>query len=120
LAISGSGVRKEHSVTVGELEFMQNYIFTGEYCLAKNADEKECRQLPRHRHLRIHPPGSGLYRRGRFHHLQAADGFSKTFPLEEIAKRDYINEESGAGNLKVMLAYGKNEMPLVPTRRSEG
>ena len=41
LTIKGEGLRKEHQVKVSELEFMQNYIFNREYCLAKAEDNKQ-------------------------------------------------------------------------------
>jgi DMSO/TMAO reductase YedYZ molybdopterin-dependent catalytic subunit len=120
LSIKGSGVRKEHTATVAELEFMQNYIFTGEYCLAKSVDEKyvdSYRGIDIYEYIRREV---GFTAGADSVTFKAADGFSKTFPLEDIAKRDYINEVSGAGNLKVMLAYGKNELPLVPGPDSAG
>lgn len=120
LSISGSGVRKEHTVTVGELEFMQNYIFTGEYCLAKSGTEKE---LATYRGFDIYEflrREVGYTAGADTITFKAADGFSRTFTLDEIAKRDYINQETGANNLKVLLAYGKNEKPLVPAVTSDG
>ena len=120
LSISGSGVRKAHSVTVGELEFMQNYIFSGEYCLARSDTEKESatyRGIDIYEFLRREV---GFTAGADTVTFKAADGFSRTFTLEEIARRDYINELTGANNLRVMLAYGKNEKPLIPTDSSEG
>ncbi len=120
LTISGDGVRKEHTVTVGELEFMQNYIFTGEYCLAKSETEKESavyRGIDIYDFLRREV---GFTAGADTITFKAADGSSQTFGLDEIAKADYINEITGAANLKVMLAFGKSEKPLVPSKDSEG
>jgi len=120
LKISGTGVRKEHTVAVGELEFMQNYIFTGEYCLAKSETEKESavyRGIDIYNYLRREV---GFTAGADTITFKAADGSSQTFGLDEIAKTDYINEITGAGNLKVMLAFGKNEKPLVPDKDAEG
>jgi sugar lactone lactonase YvrE len=120
LSISGSGVRKTHTVTVGELELMQNYIFSGEYCLAKSDTEKESasyRGIDIYEFLRREV---GFTAGADTVTFKAAGGLEKTFALEEIARRDLFNEITGAGNLKVMLAYGKNEKPLVPTADSAG
>ncbi len=120
LTISGSGVRNEHEVTVGELEFMQNYIFGGEYCLAKSADEKESapyRGIDIYEYIRREV---GFTAGADTITFKAADGLEKSFSLDEISKNDYINEITGAGNLKVILAYGKNEKPLVPDESSAG
>jgi len=119
LNISGDGVRKDHAVTVGELEFMQNYVISGEYCLAKG----ETKESDLYRGIDIY---DFLQREVGFSAgadkitFRSEDGFEKTFDLEEIAKGDYLNEVTGASNLKVMLAFGKNETPLVPDKESEG
>ena len=119
LHISGDGVRKEHTVTVGELEFMQNYIFTGVYCLAKSETIKESapfRGIDIYEYLRREVG----FTAGADEITFKADGFEKTFSLEEISKNDYINEVTGDENLRVMLAFGKNEKPLVPDEDSDG
>ncbi len=119
LNISGDGARKDHAVTVGELEFMQNYVISGEYCLARG----ETKESALYRGIDIY---DFLQREVGFSAgadkitFRSEDGFEKTFALEEIAKGDYLNEVTGAGNLKVMLAFGKNETPLVPGKESEG
>ena len=106
-------------MTVGELEFMQNYVISGEYCLAKG----ETKESDLYRGIDIY---DFLQREVGFSAgadkitFRSEDGFEKTFDLEEIAKGDYLNEVTGASNLKVMLAFGKNETPLVPDKESEG
>ncbi|WP_034638866.1 ligand-binding sensor domain-containing protein [Desulfofalx alkaliphila] len=119
LSIGGSGVRKDHTVTLGELEFMQNYIFTGEYCLASDTEKElaSYRGIDIYEFIRREVGFTGGADTVTF---KTADGSSKTFSLDEIAKRDYINEETGANDLKVMLAYGKNERPLVSSDTSDG
>ncbi len=120
LHISGSGVRNGHTVTVGELEFMQNYILTGEYCLAKSETNKESalfRGLDIYEYLLREVGFTAGADQITF---RATDGFERTFDLEEISKNDYINEETGADNLRVMLAFGKSEVPLVPEKSSGG
>ena len=120
LNISGDGVRKDHAVTVGELEFMQNYVISGEYCLAKSETSKESipfRGIDIYDFLQREVGFSAGADKITF---ISEDGFEKTFDLEEIAKGDYVNEITGAGTLKVMLAFGKNEKPLVPDKQSQG
>ena len=120
LNISGDGVRKDHAVTVGELEFMQNYVISGEYCMAKSETNKESipfRGIDIYGFLQREVGFSAGADKITF---ISEDGFEKTFDLEEIAKADYVNEVTGAGTLKVMLAFGKNEKPLVPDKQSEG
>lgn len=120
LTIAGKGVRKEHTVTVGQLELMQNYIFTDEYSFINSKNTKsvdQYRGIDIYQYIRQEV---GFTAGATSITFKAADGYSKSYTIEEIAKKDYINEESGAANLKVMLAYGKNEKPLVPTKDSEG
>ncbi|MFY9114700.1 MAG: hypothetical protein WAO23_05615, partial [Dethiobacteria bacterium] len=120
LTIKGEGLRKEHQVKVSELEFMQNYIFNREYCLAKAEDNKQSdayRGIDIYEYIRKE---IGFTAGAEAVTFKAADGSIKSFGLDEIAGKYYINELTGADNLRVMLAFGKNGKPLVPAKTSEG
>lgn len=120
LVIRGNGVRKEVKIPLSELETRQNYIFTADYCLIRRSGQKlldEYRGIDIYEFLRREVGFAAGAQQVTF---VAADGFSRTFPIEEIAKRDYINEETGRDNLRVMLAYGKNGVPLVSGEDSPG
>lgn len=120
LVIHGEGARKEKTLTLSELESLQNYIMTNKYCLAKSADKKYedmYRGIDFYEYLRKE---IGFQASATNIKLIASDGYEKTFSINEIAKNDYVNELSNTHDLKVMLAYGKNEKPLVPDGESEG
>ncbi|AOY76623.1 S-layer homology domain-containing protein [Clostridium formicaceticum] len=120
LKISGNGAKKQQTVTVGQLEALQNYIIIDEYCLVKNTEEKYVdtyRGIDFYEYLRKE---IGLQASAVTVKIVDSDGYSRTFTMEEIAKTNYINEVSGANNLRVMLAYGKNGKPLVASTNSEG
>jgi|GEM_PF-390579 len=120
LTVKGSGVRAEHSVTVGQLESMQNYIINGNYCLANSASEKTVagyRGIDIYEYLR---KVVGFTAGATSVTFKSADATSQTFTMEQLAKRDYINELSSGDSLPVMLAYGKNETPLVANTSSPG
>lgn len=120
LIIDGNGSKNQRTITVGELETLQNYIITDRYCLAKSASEKyedTYRGIDLYEYLRKE---IGLQANAATIKITAEDGTQKSFGIEEISKGNYINEISGQSNLKVMLAYGKNGKPLVPTTDSEG
>ncbi|MEN6348434.1 MAG: two-component regulator propeller domain-containing protein, partial [Syntrophomonas sp.] len=48
------------------------------------------------------------------------NGTAQTFTVEQLSKRDYLNDVTGNSDLIVLLAYGKNEVPLVPNANSPG
>lgn len=120
LTIHGDGARTSKTLAVNEVEALQNYIMTDEYYLAKSSTEgysDTYRGIDLNKYLRqevgLQATASGVT-------IVAGDTTSKTFTLEEIAKADYINKDNTATDLKVMLAYGKNNLPLVPGSESDG
>ena len=120
ISFTGTGVRQETAITLAELELMQQYITMAEYAIVdrNNHQTRETyRGIDLYEYLRQEV---GLTAGANEVKVVAADGYSRTFLLEEIGKRDYINEASGANDLLVLLAYGKNETPLVPDDTSEG
>jgi hypothetical protein len=120
LRIHGDGARKEKTLTVSELEALQNYILTDTYCIAKSEDtknEETYRGIDIYEYLRRE---IGFQASATEVTFIASDGYAKTFTLDEMVKRDYVNEIDGANDLKMILAYGKNEKPLVESKESEG
>ncbi|MEN6350753.1 MAG: hypothetical protein ABFD08_15335, partial [Syntrophomonas sp.] len=106
LSISGSGLRTAKTATINELESMQNYISTGEYCLASSTEDKSS---DRYRGIDIYE-----YLRREIGFTAGADsitfkdvnGTAQTFTVEQLSKRDYLNDVTGNSDLIVLLAYG--------------
>ncbi len=120
LIISGNGAKKQVTATVQELETLQDYIISGQYCLLNNAgatDSGTYKGLDLYSYLNKEV-GFNLGATGVS--IVAADGTSSTFTLAELAKTDYLNQVSGANDLKVMLAYGRDEKPLVTDTAAAG
>lgn len=120
LTFTGTGVRAEKTYSLNELQVMQQYIFTQEYSFVNRNNQttvEAFRGIDLYDFLRREV---GLTAGADQVTFVAEDGYRRTFSLEEIASSDYLNEVSGQANLKVMLAYGKDETPLVPDEDSQG
>lgn len=120
LKISGNGAKKLVTTTVREIETLQDYIFKADYCLLNNQGTTNLSTFKGIDLYQYLNKEIGFKAGAAGVKIIASDGWSKTFTLEELAKTDYINQESSAGDLKVMLAYGCNEKPLVPEDSSGG
>lgn len=119
LTVNGPGAQKAQTFTVSELEKMQDCIITADYCVAKAEDNKgqvKFRGIDLYRFLKQEV---GLQSTAASITVTASD-YSKEFTLEELMKDNYVNELAGTNNLKMMLAYGCNDKPLVPDKESEG
>ena len=120
LVFTGTGVRTDKTYSLNDLQMMQQYIFTQEYSFVNRNNQttvEAFRGIDLYDFLRREV---GLTAGADQVTFVAEDGYRRTFSLEEIASSEYMNEVSGQENLKVMLAYGKNETPLVPDESSPG
>jgi DMSO/TMAO reductase YedYZ molybdopterin-dependent catalytic subunit len=66
------------------------------------------------------PPGGGFYGRSHSRYLQGGRRDQSDPEHDGNGQTGLVNELSGASDLKVMLAYGKDDTPLVPTSTSQG
>lgn len=118
LIITGDGVSATKELTVGQIEAMAGGSFTGTYTMRTLVEPHNdkyqgiCLDYLLKQLVRINEGAKTVS-------ITCADGLSMDFELEELIKRNYINEVDQS-NLPVILAYGKEGYPLVPNISSDG
>lgn len=120
ISIKGTGVKKEATIKVSEVEEMIDFITIQKYYVLNQkevGEEIEYKGIGLYDFLR---QTVGLQPNAEKILVTAADGYVKEFTVQDIIKSDYINEKSNTNNLKMMMAYGKNGKPLVPGKKDTG
>ena len=120
LKISGEGVSKQTEWPVRFLEGLQNYIEEKTYTIAKTETVKYddiYKGLDLYSFLKNE---AGLKLNADMVTFIAEDGYSIDMSIEDLAKNDYYNSITGKNDLGVLLAYGKNNKPLVSNKNSKG
>lgn len=117
LTIKGDGVSKESTFTVAELEKMTEGMVDAKYTMMTlvepHTDQYQGISLP------YLLKQAGIKREAKSIKLICSDGVTMNFTAEELLKEDYVNEVNST-KLKVILAFGKNGTPLVPSKTSAG
>lgn len=131
--IFGEGTRlgtEGKEFTLSELEGKQTIAFTGDYSILKSTgDVSQARYRGINLYSLLTSTDVGLKSNADTVVITTSDGESKEFTLSQIRKSDYINSQTGASDLPVILAYGAGKAgtedkedgkPLVAEKTDEG
>lgn len=120
ITIRGTGVKKDVTLKVTDIEEMLDFITKDNYYVLnkKNIGETvEFKGIALYDLLR---ETASLQPNAEKVKVTAGDGYVKELSIEDIIKKDYINEKDSSKLLKVLVAYGKNSKPLVPSDKDMG
>ncbi len=120
LTIKGDGIKSQTSLKVTELEEMLDYITKANYYVLNKAGTGEGVEYKGISLYDLLTSVTQLQPNAEKVIIVAEDGYSKEFSLQDVMKKDYINEKDNTSNLKMMIAYGKNGKPLVPNKGDIG
>lgn len=117
LSIKGDGIAKDSQFTVAEIEKMVEGSMKAKYTMMTlvepHTDQYEGISLP------YLLKQVGIKDTAKSVQVVCSDGVSMKFTIAEIMKQDYMNEVDNT-KLTTILAYGKNDIPLVKDKTSEG
>ncbi len=121
LNITGNGVRKNTTFTVEELEQQLDLIRKGTYYLKEDENKGETAEfIGLDLYALLNSSSVGLNVSADKVIVKSADDTSVEFSLDEVKKADYLNSKDNINGLKILLAYGKNGLPLVPDSTDDG
>ena len=117
LIIAGDGIPTEIAFTVKELESMSSGWYSGYYTM-RTLVEPHTNSYSGIR-LDYLFGQAGVLSEAKSVTVSAADGVSMTFNIDELTAANYINENGGS-QLPVILAYAKDNKPMIPDKTSTG
>jgi DMSO/TMAO reductase YedYZ molybdopterin-dependent catalytic subunit len=120
ITIKGTGVKKEVSIDALTIEEMIDYINKANYYVL---NQKNIGELAEYKGVGLYDllrEKAGLQPNAEKVIITSEDGYTKEFTIQDVIKSNYINEKDNNTNLKMLVAYGKNGKPLVPSKNDSG